>query len=235
MRGQSTKWSDRRSRRALRRFAKFCERARPKLETRYGKECSDAVISSARGHYEGILPRIPDIGGFRNVFSPVMVLNGWGVALHLALKDHDKTAADTVAVCAEISDDFFRSAPPFLLALSGRYAFNPLARRFFKKQAERSRARAYAEDFVYEVEEGADGEFSLVFSECAVNKFYDKHGFEDLKPYCNFFDVTYSRLMNLGCDAQETIGLGCEKCALRFKHGRATEVPGALKGLLPRS
>lgn len=232
---RSTPSNDRRARRASRRFAKFCERARPKLETRYGKDFSDAVLASAHEHYLRILPTIPDIGGFRNVFSPVMTLNGWGVALHAALKERGKTAVDTVAICSEIADDFFRSAPPFLLAVSGRYAFNPLARRFFEKQAERSRARAYAEDFVYEIEEGADGEFSLVFSECAVNKFYDKNGLEDLKPYCNFFDVTYSRLMNMGCDAQETIGLGCEKCALRFKHGRATAVPDALKGVLPRT
>lgn len=227
--------SDRRRRRALRRFEKFAERARPKLIVRYGKAFSDAVLESAHGHYERILPEIPDIGGFRNVFSPVLILNGWGVALHTALKERGKTAADTVEICAEMSDDFFRSAPAWLLSSSGRYAFNPLARAFFKRQAERSRARAYAEDFVYEVEEGADGEFSLVFSECAVNKFYDAHGFEDLKPYCNFFDVTYSRLMNMGCNAEETIGLGCEKCALRFKHGRSTEVPAPLRGVLPRT
>ena len=39
---------------------------------------------------------------------------------------------------------------------------------------------------------------------------------------CNFFDVTYSRLMGMGLDASETIGLGCPQCKLRFAHGRAT-------------
>ena len=47
-------------------------------------------------------------------------------------------------------------------------------------------------------------------------------GVEDLKPHCNFFDVTYSRLMNMGVDATETIGKGCTQCALRFKPGRET-------------
>jgi hypothetical protein len=41
--------------------------------------------------------------------------------------------------------------------------------------------------------------------------------------------------MNMGCDAGETIGLGCEKCALRFKHGRETGVPEPLEGILPRT
>lgn len=56
-----------------------------------------------------------------------------------------------------------------------------------------------------------------------------------MKPYCNFFDVTYSRLMDMGCDATETIGLGCGTCALRYKHGRTTEIPPTLKGVLPRT
>ena len=68
---------------------------------------------------------------------------------------------------------------------------------------------------------------SLVFDECAVNKFYDAQGVEELKPYCNFFDVTYSRLMGMGVDATQTIGLGCEKCTLCYKHGRETVVPPA--------
>jgi hypothetical protein len=56
-----------------------------------------------------------------------------------------------------------------------------------------------------------------------------------LKPYCNFFDVTYSRLMGMGVDASETIGLGCETCSLRYKHGRETAIPERLEGVLPRT
>ena len=76
---------------------------------------------------------------------------------------------------------------------------------------------------------------SLIFSECAVNKLYEAQGVEELKPYCNFFDVTYSRLMDMGCDATETIGQGCDKCALRYQHGRETEIPAPLEGVLPRT
>ena len=65
----------------------------------------------------------------------------------------------------------------------------------------------------------------MVFSECAVNKLYEAQDVEELKPYCNFFDVTYSRLMDMGCGT----------CALRYKHGRATEIPPTLEGVLPRT
>jgi hypothetical protein len=222
-------------RRSLSAFDRFAVRASRKLEARYGKEFADETVADARVEFDRLLPEIPYIGGLRNAFTPVMVVNGWGIALYRAMAARGKTAADTIRICAEVSDEFLGSAPAVLLKAFGRFAFSPYFRRYFRKQAARSQERRYKEDFVYEVEAGADGEMSLIFSECAVNKFYEAQGVEELKPYCNFFDVTYSRLMGMGCDASETIGLGCDRCALRYKHGRATEVPPALKGVLPRT
>ena len=51
----------------------------------------------------------------------------------------------------------------------------------------------------------------------------------------NMNDMSYSRLMGMGVDARETIGLGCERCSLRYKHGRETEIPDRLRGVLPRT
>ena len=47
--------------------------------------------------------------------------------------------------------------------------------------------------------------------------------------------VTDSRLMGMGVDARSTIGLGFETCTLRYKHGRETEIPKALEGILPNT
>ena len=74
-----------------------------------------------------------------------------------------------------------------------------------------------------------------MFDECAVNKWYAAQDAADLKPYCNFVDVTYSRLMGMGIAATETIGLGCEKCALRFEPKRDTVIPPTLDGIVEKS
>jgi len=224
-----------RRKRLLRGFDRLVRRLGPKLERRYGAAFTEDVLADARRELEVVIPRLPYIGGRRNAFTPVMIVNGWMLALHRAMKARGKSAEDVVRVCAEVSDEFFRSFPGFLLRLIGRLAFLPPARRFFEKQAQRSQERRFPGDFVYEVRVSDDGEFSLVFEECAVNKFYDAENVRELKPYCNFFDVTYSRLMNMGVDARETIGLGCDKCSLRYKHGRETIVPGSLRGVLPQS
>jgi hypothetical protein len=222
-----------RRKRLLRGFDRLARRLRPKLERRYGGAFAEEVLVDSRRELERIIPRIPYIGGWRNAFTPVMVVNAWLLALHRAMTARGKSAEEVIRVCAEVSDEFIRSFPGFLLRAVGRLAFLPPVRRFFQKQAQRSQERRFPGDFVYEVRVSEDGEFALVFEECAVNKFYDAENVRELKPYCNFFDVTCSRLMNMGVDARETIGLGCEKCSLRYKHGRETIVPERLRGVLP--
>jgi hypothetical protein len=161
-----------------------------------------------------------------------MVVNGWLLALHRAMQAQGRTAEETVQIGYEVTDGFFRSFPRFVLRLGGRLGFTRWVKRMLRKQAARSQQRRYPQDFVYVFREGGEDDWALEFSECAVNKFYEAQGVEELKPYCNFVDVTYSRLMGMGVDAHETIGFGCSTCRLRYKHGRETVVPERLRGLL---
>jgi hypothetical protein len=221
--------------RLLRGFEWFSKRVAGSLTRRYGATFADAVRADARAEFDRIIPEIPYIGGRRNIYTPVMIVNAWGVAFLRAMQARGKSAEDLIRVCAEVSDDVLRIVPGFLLRLAGRLAFTPLVKRVLRKHALRSQLRRYPEDFVYTLREGNGDDWALVFEECAVNKFYAAQGVEELKPYCNFFDVTYSRLMNMGVDARETIGLGCATCSLRCKRGRETIIPDKLRGVLPRT
>ena len=214
-------------------FEVFLRSARPVLEARHGVEFARGVIADARVEYERVLPEVPDIGGSRNVFQPVMTVNGWMVALHRAMAPRGTVAEDTIRVTQAVFDGWLQKLPDAALRALGRLLLSGPSRRYFERQARRSQERRNALDFVWTLEHGPDGEISFVFDECAVNKWYDAQGLPELKPYCNFADVTYSRLMGMGVDATETIGLGCETCALRFKHGRDTVIPPSLEGIVP--
>jgi len=215
-----------------RAFEFFLRSAEPMLERRYGRGLADELVADCRAEYERVRPQVPDIGGARNVFQPVMTVNGWIVSLHRALKARGMPTEDAIAICHEVFDGWLRKLPAVVLRAIGATMLSAPARRYFERQARRSRERRYAADFVWSVERGPDGELSMVFDECAVNKWYEALGVEELKPYCNFADVTYSRLMGMGIDASETIGLGCDQCALRFRRGRSTAVPPSLAGIV---
>jgi hypothetical protein len=223
---------DARRRRLLRGFERAGRRLRPSLVRRHGQPFADDVLAAARLEFERLLPQLPDVGRW-NVFGWVMVVNGWLVAFFRAMRSRGRTAEETVRACAETSDELLRSIPPWLLRLFGRIAFSRPARAILRRAAARSQARRYPADFVFTFHEGGSDDWELRFSECAVNKFYDVQAVPELKPYCNFFDVTYSRLMDMGVDAHETIGRGCTTCRLRYKRGRPTTVPVPLRDVLP--
>lgn len=215
-----------------RAFEFFLRSAHPALAAHHGLPFADEVVDDARREYERVLPEVPDIGGVRNVFQPVMTVNGWLLALHGPMRARGKRAEDTIRICQEVFDRWISKLPDFALRAIGRLLLSAPMRWYFEAQARISQERRHAEDFVWRVERGADGEVSFVFDECAVNKWYDAQDVRELKPYCNFADVTYSRLMGMGVDATETIGLGCERCALRYKRGRETVIPPSLERIV---
>ena len=221
----------------LRTFDRVGKRIERTLRDKHGRADAADIVAETRSEFDRLLPELPYIGGARNIFTWVIVVNGWFVGLHRALARRGENPEQAVEVAVEVSDEMFRSVPAAILRAVGRLSFTGPARALLRAQAKRSQRRAHPQDFVYEFREGGEDDWALVFDECAVNKFYDAQGTEELKPYCNFFDVTYSRLMGMGVDARETIGLGCDTCSLRYKHGRATPTPARLKdvfdGLAP--
>lgn len=215
-----------------RAFEFFLREARPILVRDHGGEVADGILQMTRTEYERVLPEVPDIGGIANVFQPVMTVNGWIVALHRSMAAQGFAAGDAVRVCHEVLDGVLQRLPGWLLHGIGVVLLSPAGRWYFERQARRSQRRRYADDFVWHVERDADGGLSMIFDECAVNKWYVAQDVRELAPYCNFADVTYSRLMGMGVDASETLGQGCDQCALRFRRGRETPVPKNLDGII---
>jgi len=213
-------------------FRRFLRSAQPTLAADLGDRCAKLIVGDATGRYEATKAGVPYIGGYRNVFTPVMAINVWLVALHRSVLAHGGSAENTIRASQQVADRWIARLPGFVLRAEGRLLMSRPSRWYLRRQAARSQERRYPADFVWSAVESDDGEASLLFDECAVNKYYEAEGLQDLAPYCNFFDVTYSRLMNMGVDASHTIGLGCDQCALRYKHGRTTVVPVRLRSVI---
>jgi hypothetical protein len=219
----------------LKGFDKIAKRARKYLINHYEEDFAKVVIVETREKFDQIIPEIPYIGGKKNDYTIVMVIIGWIIPFFRVMRAYGKTTEEVITICCEVADDYMNSTPRFFLWLLGKLAFSKFFLKRRRKQADQSQKRQYPADFVYIFVEG-DGknfDWALEFSECAVNKFYEAQGVEELKPYCNFFDVTYSRYLGMGINANETIGNGCQTCKLQYKKGGETQVPEQLKGLIP--
>lgn len=219
----------------LKQFDKYFSRTRGPLVARYGSDEADAIQQQARVEFVALAPRLPDIGGEANMFSLVLTINGWIVALHRAMKARGHSVEEVVQISYEASDAFFAAFPRWLDRLIHRGATSRLAVGYIQRQARRSQERRYPEDFVYtcSVTRGrGELELELEFTECAVQKYYEAEGVEELKPYCNFFDPIYSRYFGMGVRAENTLGRGCDTCRLNYNNRRPTELPSNIAALV---
>ncbi len=201
---------------------------------RYGTAVSDSIVSESRSEYEQIIPHLPFVGGRKNMFTSVVIVNGIVIAFYRIMKDKGKSVEEIMEVLCGVVQKLFEPYPGWLMRISGRLMLGRISNWYIRRQAIQSQKRKYPEDWVFTYVESDDGEFDcgIDFSECAVIKLYDKYGLDDLKPYCNFFDVTMGRAMNMGCRINPHMGSGGGLCSFRYKQGAETPVPERLKGLI---
>ncbi|MBW1813983.1 MAG: L-2-amino-thiazoline-4-carboxylic acid hydrolase [Deltaproteobacteria bacterium] len=192
---------------------------------------AELMIPEIRLQFEKILPELPYVGGRKNAYTRIIIVNGGIIAVYKVMKEKGKTIEETLAVACGISEKLFESFPKWILKLGGWFMLGPLSRQYLKKQAAQSQKLQYSEDWVYTFvdSKGKDFDSGLDFSECAVIKLYDKMGLQDLKPYCNFFDVIMGKHMNMGCIIGPHLGSGGEICSFRYQRGRPTPIPEKLK------
>ena len=206
-----------------------------KLASSHGDQYAGLIVHQSRQNFEEILPLLSYVGGIKNYYTPIIVINGMIIAMFRAMNETGKTAEDVVRVWAAAADTLFARIPAWLADLGGQAILSKPMVNAFRKQASLSQEQRFPEDWVYTLLEGDGEEFDVgfEFSECAVIKLYQTMGTMDLAPFCNFVDVTYSHYMGLGLDASETLGMGCERCRMLFKKGRKTLVTSNLVGILP--
>lgn len=219
----------------LKQFDRVFKRVRKSLIKVHGEDFAEKVVQDSRKVFESLLPQLPYVGGRDNPGTMIIIINGWVISFFKVMRLHGKSAEDIVQTCCEVTDSYFRPVPGFVWHFIGRLSFGRLFLRRVKRYAAKSQDRRYTEDWVFQVVEGESEncDWGFEFTECAVQKLYDAHGLNEMKPYCNLVDLTYSRYMNMGLDASSTIGLGFEKCRLLYKRGRETNIPAPLQGLLP--
>ncbi len=158
------------------------------------------------------------------------------VALYQVMTSHGKSVEDVIRTACRISENMFDPYSRWILRIAGRLFKSRWAKQYLQKQALQSQERKYPEDWVYSFVEGDGKAFSLGldFTECAVIKLYEKHGVEDLKPYCHFFDIIMGRAMNLGCSVDPHLGSGGQLCQFRYQWGKETVIPDRLKVFIAR-
>jgi len=111
--------------------------------------------------------------------------------------------------------------PRFARRLVGGLAFHPRVLRRLQRRADASQAREYPDDWVFRFipGDGKSFDYGVDYEECAIIKFYRRHGADDLAPYCCQLDFPLSDALGWGLRRTMTLAEGGAKCDFRFKRG----------------
>ena len=201
-------------------------------------ETAQRLMADTLEEGAGVIARLPDSGGRRNLHTPIIQIAGLMISFYLAAKRAGLSPEEAVFIMRAVCKQVVEKVPRPVGRLIGRFAFAPIGRGMFLKQAVLSQKRQYPGDFVFqaEIKKDPDGiTITNVFSECAVHKLFEQEGVPELKPYCNFFDPLYSVRFGMGVDANHTFAQYRDACRLEFNNQRATHTPDNIKVMIERA
>jgi hypothetical protein len=169
--------------------------------------------------FDVVLHQMPYVGGAESRMSDFFMRLLGFMAIGRVLRRRG-VPVDTIG---EIEVESFKaqllSQPEAERLEAGRQFMSAENRALIREQAEKSRAKTYPEDFVYEfVEPGpADAfEFGINYRQCGFCKFAAKHGDRDILPnICGLDHVAY-QARGIHLERTHTLAGGASHCNFRF-------------------
>jgi len=186
---------------------------------------NDLIIRDTTKGVESLLPEVPFIGEKENFslndfFDAIMML-----ALFKELKKRETTVRQIGQIMYEIRELQAQESSKLYKFIYSKMLFSSFIKRSYKKNIKEMNEKAYSENWKMEFVEG-DGEdfdWGVNFTDCAVHKFYKKHGGEELLPYVCMSDYAmFHELKNVEFSRTQTLSGGESYCDFRFRKGGST-------------
>jgi hypothetical protein len=219
--------SNRHTEKLVSRFERSLKRSGGALVDRYGEDAAAAMRLEMLDEYRGLIPKVPDIGGRRNIYFRNLEQAPWALAMYRVVVRHGGSLEDAGELIHRMIRAEMERVPRVVRSLMGRYLFTRIRQRKLERAARRSQARQYPGDWVLERVEG-DGEsfdFGVDMIECGIVKFFHAQGAEELTPYGCDLDYVMFEAMGIGFRRTKTLAWGCDRCDFRISRTGETSAP----------
>jgi len=198
------------------------------LAGRFGAEQAERLVREVKRLYPVVVKRLPYIGSDENYLTQALVGTVPALTLFHVLKtldEIDRPARDAGSIYLEAISRAFGNnemGSPEELRERGAVMFTDEVSVGMRSMADRSQEKRYEGDFVYSYVpgDGAEFDFGLDFTECAVCKFFEKEGATELTPYMCQYDFIESRFCHTGLSRTMTLADGHDRCDFRYKRGQ---------------
>jgi hypothetical protein len=179
----------------------------------------ESLYKQAKKEFENLIPTIPYIGGEKVSGTKNLVGGVQMLAIIRGLENEGLSQREIGEIIYGTFVELFHRIPKIMGYLLGKLMWSKRFLKHQKKNLLELQKRRYPEAFVSEYVSCSDGSFDYGQDtlECAICKFYQKHGAIQYLPYICLGDYPlYERLGFCFCRTK-TLENGDEVCDFRFK------------------
>ena len=195
---------------------KYLNKLHKPLSKKYGENKTNNILSKAKAHYPGIIPKIPFVD--TPMYDSLLVLNSRMMALKKGMKEEGIGVEEFVSFQVEILRKQTANIPKFIKSLMGKLYLSKLIRILLKRVGKSASENGWPTQ-VIDGKKDDDYNMKIVTTNCQMLNFMCSVGEEDIKPYCTFADFTTAEALGIGLKQISSIDTGtCAYCF--YKKGK---------------
>ena len=209
----------------LKRFRKLAQAARLPLASQWGAETAEEMVTEAEGHFDALLPHLPDAGWRAPHLRSFLLITAAQLALFKAMEAHGKTAREAWLICLAVTERELFGLPTVVKWVAKVGFFSWFSRWSQRRLAAASQVSPVGGNvFDYVPGDGRTFDFGITYRRCATHQLMLAHGGAELAPYLCLGDIPCSDALGWGIQRTSTLAQGCTRCDFRFKKGGPTKI-----------
>lgn len=184
------------------------------------------IQEESKTEFTELIPTIPYVGGRKNFSTNDLLDAAMLLGFYKVLKKRNLTPFQIGQIVYETRERIILDQPKIVKFLTKKLFFSSLVKQNFKKRIEFMKKESFLENWEVDFVEGDGEEFDwgMDFTQCAVCKFYEKHGGEEILPYICLTDyIMFNILGDITFTREHTMTQGDTHCSFRFKKGGETQ------------
>ncbi|HVO43828.1 MAG TPA: L-2-amino-thiazoline-4-carboxylic acid hydrolase [Aggregatilineales bacterium] len=203
----------------LKAYDRVAARVGEILRRHYEPDRVKAILRKTHSMFEGLLPRIPYIGGRANPFTNNLIQAAWCLAFYKAMKSFGESAETSGRILYEAVEVQLHTYPRLLLYPCCMTKLNRQTIDDIKKKAVESQERKDPQGWVFRVVDGDGKNFDLGldYEQCGMTKFFHTQRADDFAPYLCAINCAVSQAFRIDLSQNQLIATGDKLCRLRFK------------------
>ncbi|MFX1391244.1 MAG: L-2-amino-thiazoline-4-carboxylic acid hydrolase [Promethearchaeota archaeon] len=205
----------------MKRFGYSLIIAKDLLMERFDEAKSEELINQMRKKYEELLPKIPDVGGKRNLFISIITDKVSLLAMFFILEKLGYTYREIGEFAIKFTEIETKKAMERTEKKGMKlidFYFNDVFFSSAKAHCDDTLKRKYPDNWVMEYVDGTneDFDYGLNVSECAIHKIYNKLGAEKYAPFGCLLDFAQANTLGYGLTRTKSLANGAQGCDHRF-------------------